>query len=356
MKSRAPRGKSALFAVAALLLGAAGGAYWLTLESPAPAPIAVQPRLHAVVGLGYLEPVSSVIKLGAPGNPDSSRIANLLVNDGDEVETAQVLAVLDTAEKLQAQLEQSQAQVALKRLLLEKQRHEVRSSIRSRRSALERARAELESARREFARQEVLKERGVATEATLEKRRRDLDTAEATVREMEAALERIETKSQLDVRPEGTLVDVAVTEQELAAAEADLKVARATLDQAIIRAPFKGRILGLKARVGERIGNDGLLELGDTSRMRAVIEVYQTDVSRIRPEQSVELKADALPTPLIGRVERVGAAVRRQTVVNNDPASATDARVVEVFVALDPAASLVVRSLSRLQVQAVFAP
>jgi HlyD family secretion protein len=47
--------------------------------------------------------------------------------------------------------------------------------------------------------------------------------------------------------------------------------------------------------------------------------------------------------------------VKRQSIINNDPATDTDARVIEVRIALDAASSQRVASLSRLQVRARFA-
>lgn len=338
-------------------LGLAAGVVWLSVPAQKPTPRAnindpATPRAPAaVVGLGYLEPSTTVIKLGAPGNPDASRISSLLVSEGQWVETGQPLAIMDTADRLKAQVAASEAQVELRRLMLERQRREIAYSIQSRRSALDRARAEIEQNQAEYDRQKSLVDRSFATVSNLEKKLRDLQTAQATKAEMEAALDRIEAKAP------GTnkSIDVAITEQELLSAQADLAVAKASLEQAIVRAPFGGRVLGLKARAGERIGNDGVLELGATDRMRAVVEVYQTDIGRVQTGQVVEIRADAIPGVLEGRVEHVGDAVVRQTVINNDPATSTDARVVQVYIALAKADSERVAKLSRLQVRGVFA-
>lgn len=325
-------------------------------RKPASVAVAVPVRPPAVVGLGSLEPSSTVIKIGAPGSADALKISTLMVAEGDEVETGQALAVLDTADKLAAQVAASEAQLKLKRLMLEKQRVEIASATTARRSALERARAEMEATKADFDRQKTLLDRGVATVLTLEKRRREWLQAEANVREMEAALKRIEVRAPSSTDTPGSLIDIAVTEQEMAAAAADLQVTRASLELTTIRAPFKGRILTIYTRPGARIGTDGVLEMGTTQSMRAVVEVYQSDIGRVSVGQRVTVKADMLSAPLEGTVERLGASVKRQSVVNNDPATATDARVVEVFVGFDAATSRQIASLSRLQVQAVFIP
>jgi HlyD family secretion protein len=350
------RRRNALLILALLGSAVIASSYYIFLRpSPQPNALTTEGRPPAVVGLGYIEPSSTVIKIGAPGSPDALRIGTLNVVEGDEVEAGQVLATLDTAYKLAAQVRQSEAQAQLKRLILDRQRREVAYTVASRRAAIERARAALDSARAEHERQLALVDRSVATLSNLEKKRMEFLTAQATVREMEAALERIEAEPRVPTRSaSGTVIDVAVAEQELTSAEAELDVALASLELATIRAPFKGRVLAVKARAGERIGSDGVLELGATQSMRAVIEVYQVDIGRVRVGQTVSIRTEVLPKPLTGAVERISPVVKRQGVVNNDPATATDARVIEVYVAFDEVASRTVAALSRLQVQGVF--
>lgn len=327
-----------------------------TSSAPPPQP-SVPSSSTAVVGLGYLEPESTVVTIGAPGGGEAARIAELKVVEGQDVQTGDVLAVLDSAAKLSAQVEAAQAQVILKKVLLQRQRLEIESTLNARRAALARARAELDTTQAEYRRQVDLAAQEYATVAVVESKRREFLAAQANVDEAQAALRRTESLAT-DARRRGkpTLIDVAVTEQELASAQAELKVAQASLEQGLVRAPFSGRVIELKTRPGARVGSEGVLDLGTTQRMRAVVEVYQSDIDRVHAGQVVELRADVFNRPLSGRVERIGIAVKRQTVVNNDPATSTDARVIDVHVSLSPDASRLVSSLSRLQVRAVFRP
>lgn len=342
--------------VTACLLGVAGLGLQMTWHESSARPESEVPlSLPAVVGLGYLEPSSTVVRIGAQGGRDATRVASVQVAEGDEVKQGQLLAMLDTADRLAAEVSAATAQAGLKRLMLERQKLDLVSVTAARKAVLERARAELQMSRAEYERQRTLTAQSNASRAKFELASRNFLYAQASLDEAEAAWTRVQAVDPTPARAGGhTLLDIAVSEQELAVAEADLKVRQASLEEALIRAPFSGRVLTLHARAGERIGDDGLLEMGATDRMRAVIEVYQTDIGRVRLGQEVELRAAALDGPLSGRVERVGAAVERQTVVNNDPATATDARVVKVFVALDDTASHQVALLSRLQVQALF--
>ncbi len=139
--------------------------------------------------------------------------------------------------------------------------------------------------------------------------------------------------------------------RRVAVAEADLALARATLAVDTVRAPAAGRVLLLHARPGERIGSDGLLDLGRTDAMYAVAEVYETDVAAVRPGQRATVRSPALEEPLTGRVERVGLEVRKQAVLADDPSADVDARVVEVHVRLDDSERAA--ALSNLQVDIV---
>jgi HlyD family secretion protein len=344
-----PTQRRAWLAVPAIALAGALAWHFLPAPPPEPAPARI-PRPPSVVGLGWIEPASTILRIAAPGNPDASRIAALAVEEGTQVAPGHLLATLDNAARAAAQVALAEAQVALRQHQLARQGADHAQALASRTAALARAQSGLHLAEAEHARQRTLVATNAASRAAYDRAAHDLATAAAAVQESQAALARTQAA------PHGTPLDIAVATAELHAAQSDLSVAQAALEQAQIRAPIAGTVLALRARPGERIGTEGLLDLGDTTRMRAVVEVYQTDIARIRPGQPVALRADALDPPIAGTVERIGHAVRRQTVINADPATATDARVVEVQVALPPEAGARVARLSRLQVTAVFAP
>jgi HlyD family secretion protein len=120
--------------------------------------------------------------------------------------------------------------------------------------------------------------------------------------------------------------DVALA--SLARAEAELELSR-------IRAPIAGQVLEIHARGGERIESDGLLELGDTSVMYAIAEVYETEIGGVRVGQRAQVRSPALPGVLAGKVERVKLKIGKKDVLETDPVSDADARVVEVEILLD---------------------
>jgi HlyD family secretion protein len=80
--------------------------------------------------------------------------------------------------------------------------------------------------------------------------------------------------------------------------------------------------------------------MGDTDKMRAVAEVYETDIGRVTVGQSATITSRALPRPLTGIVMRIGNLVFKNDVLNIDPAARADARVVEVWIELDEPAMI----------------
>jgi len=135
---------------------------------------------------------------------------------------------------------------------------------------------------------------------------------------------------------------------------AHLSHARAELDRAHVRSPIDGRVLTVHAREGERVGEEGIVELGKTEHMFAIAEVYEDDIARVREGQRARVSSPALPAPLEGTVDRVHLKVAIQDALGTDPAARKDARVVEVEVRLDesePAAAL-----TNLQVEVEIEP
>ncbi len=155
---------------------------------------------------------------------------------------------------------------------------------------------------------------------------------------------------------EGAIADT-IYEAELLArdvARAQLRHAEAELVRSTVRAPVDGQVLKIHARTGERVGPDGILELGRTQEMYAIAEVYETDVRRIKVGQRARVSSPALEAPIEGVVERVGMKIGKLDALSTDPAARTDARVVEVEIRLDD--SEPVKGLTNLQVEVAIAP
>ncbi len=137
-------------------------------------------------------------------------------------------------------------------------------------------------------------------------------------------------------------------------ARASLARARADLALSTVHAPIEGQVLEIHAREGERVGPEGIAELGRTAAMYAVAEVYETDIGRVRVGQGARVRSPALPRELRGEVERIGLKIGKKDVLSTDPVADADARVVEVEIRLlEPELAA---ALTNLRVEVVIEP
>ena len=141
---------------------------------------------------------------------------------------------------------------------------------------------------------------------------------------------------------------------DLYIALADLAAAKARLELAVVRAPLRAQVLEIHAYPGERVGPEGIMELGRTDKMYAVAEVYETDITAVEVGQSAKIRLSAMDRELTGKVERISLKVGRLDVVGTDPIAKTDARVVEVFILLDD--SQAVSRYTNMQVKVEIQP
>jgi HlyD family secretion protein len=130
---------------------------------------------------------------------------------------------------------------------------------------------------------------------------------------------------------------------------AEIREARAELARAFVRSPIGGRVLYVHARPGERVGVDGIVELGNTNAMFAIAEVYEDDIGRVEVGQRARVTSPVFPGALEGSVEWIHLKVAKQDALGTDPAARKDARVVEVEIRLDD--SEAAARLTHLQVE-----
>jgi len=79
-----------------------------------------------------------------------------------------------------------------------------------------------------------------------------------------------------EVRP----VEVASAKAEISRTIAAAQQLKADLDPTYVKAPQNGVIFDIYTPAGEVVSNDGIVELGQINQMYAIVEVYQSDVSK----------------------------------------------------------------------------
>ncbi|MBW4445964.1 MAG: ABC exporter membrane fusion protein [Spirirestis rafaelensis WJT71-NPBG6] len=380
-------------------------------------PASIQPVVKTVTAMGRLEPKGEVAKLSAATANEGNRVDKLLVKEGDRVKAGQIIAIMDSRDRLQASLveAQKQVQVASSRLAqvkagakqgeigarqatVSRLQAELEGNRKTQQATINRLQAELQgqqqslqatvarvaaekrNAQADVQRYETLYKQGAISSQEVDKRRLSAETANQQLIESQATQTRtiatiqqqlveakanrdktiatlqqqlVEAKATLNQTAEVRPTDVATSQAEIESAQATVQKIKAQLEQAYIRAPKAGQILKINTRAGETVGNEGIVDLGQTDQMYAVAEVYQSDINKVRSGQRVRVTGDSLSGELQGTVDWVGMQVQRQNVINTDPSENIDAKVVEVHVQLNEASSQKAANLTNLQVKVV---
>lgn len=351
-------------------------------EETEAAPTVVE--LDAVVALGRIEPEGEVIRLSVPNAADS-RVNEIRVAEGDRVEARQVIAVLQGAERRQADLQaayalvkQRQAELAqlqngsVKLASIEAQQAKIQrlsaqltTQTRQRQADVELARANLREAEVNYQRYQELAAVGAESRSQLDIARRDYETTQAALAQKMAALGEIETtvRSQI-IEEQARLVELRQTTPEaIAIAQAQLEQAQmqvaqrqADLDDVMVRAPVAGQILKINTQVGEQVNTqEGIVELAQTNQMMVLAEVYETDIRQVNLGQAVTVTSEYGGTAqeLTGTVDQIGLQIGTASFGEGeaDPTQDVNARVVTVKVRLDSEASETVAALTGMQVR-----
>lgn len=375
--------------------------------TPSPGSTPIAP--NAVSALGRLEPQGELISLAAPSTVQGARVAQMMVAEGDEVRQGQVIAVMDNRQRLEAALAQAEAGVRVaeanlnkttvgqtgtvpaqqsevdrlevqlvgerktNQATLAKLEAELQGQDGSQAASVSRAAAEFRTAEDDFRRFQQLAQAGAISDSELGSRRLTMDSARERLNETRANQTRIvETQRQqinealaigqknvasLEEQIKQARTNLT-TDRESARAEVERAIAsvtqaKAELDLAFVRAPSAGQILKINTRAGETLETGkGIVELGQTSQMIVIAEVYESDIGKIKVGQSVDIisEGNSFSGELKGSVTQLGLKIGRKDVLSTDPAAAVDARVVEVKIRLDAADSKKVSGLTNSNV------
>ncbi|MFZ0409128.1 MAG: efflux RND transporter periplasmic adaptor subunit [Cyanobium sp.] len=313
--------------LALVLLAGLGARLWQQRQQQqAEARKAVPLLPRQVSALGRIEPLGGISKVSVPSSLSNDRVREILVKEGQEVRKGQPLAVLESLDTLESSVRKSEATIRV-----------AQSKLAGQDSVIARYRADLGQASAEARRAEQLFAAGATSANRVEKLQADETSAKAQLAEAIAS--------------KGTLAE------ELRESRAALDKDKAERAKATVLAPFAGTVFKVHAHAGDKVGEDGLLEMGDSSRMGVIAEVYQSDRPLITLGQKVSLSADGFKGRQVqGQVVEIAREVSRQTVFSGQAGENLDRRVLEVKIGLGPQESALASHLNYLQVNVLFAP
>ena len=269
--------------------------------SPISESISDIPSIEAVAALGQLSPSGEVRQLAAPITQfgTSPRIIDLLVKEGDFVLKGSVLAVFENREKLISELEKKN------KLLITNNK-------------------EISLKKDQIERYKLAVEKEAYSLVELSQREDEL------LKLQKQKINNLGDKNNIEI----------------------------DLFNSKLRSPIDGYILAINTRVGERPKNEGILEIGSSQNMEALIEVYESDIDRVFISQKVELSSEngGFKETLQGDVIRISPQVKQRKVLSTDPTGDADARIIEVLVKLDKSSMDLVKSFAGMKVIAIFLP
>ena len=370
-----------------LMVVALGGgmSYWYAARIKTPT-VEPEPTAKyvptAVTALGRLEPAGEVIKLSV-ANAQDSRVNKLYVKEGDRVEANQLIATLQGLDKKQVELiaakrnvtvfqrrldkvrfgEAKDAEITAQKANIARIQAQLRNESLDRQAAISDAEAEYSNAQTNYDRYQSLYEEGAVSKSQKDDRTEAYQRAQARLNQAKARYSNTIDTLQKQIEQERSVlnqlgevrpVDLAEAQAEVDYAIAQVEQIESELEDYYVRVPIDGQILKINTLVGEQVNTGkGIVELGRTDRMYAIAEVYETDVGMVEVGDRAEVVSEhgGFAGKLKGTIDHVGLQIKKQDILESDPAASKDARVVEVKVRLDPEDSEKVAALTNLQVR-----
>ncbi len=339
------------------------------------------PEIKTVTALGRIEPEGEVIKLSAPVSGEGSRVEKILIQEGDMVKVGQAIAILDNSDRLQAELTEAKAEVRIiqskiaqiqagvkqgeitaQKAIIDRLAVESQGDIDTQKATLEKLQAELLNAESENKRYQELYTEGAISASQRDSKSLNVETAKKSLEAAQSQLKKLELSSQqrkkeasatLDQISEVRKVDVEAAIAELNRAEVLVKKATINLQKAYVKSPQNGQVFEIHTHPGELITNNGIADIGKTSQMYVIAEVYESDITKILQGKQVRIVGDIFPQELQGKVERIGLQVSKQNLTNTDPSSNIDNRIVKVHIRLNTASSQQAAKFTNMQVKVI---
>jgi HlyD family secretion protein len=199
-----------------------------------------------------------------------------------------------------------------------------------------------------------------ATAATLGELRVNLENAERELRRVDALWDKglvaEQARDQARMAVDGLRARQALAREQVAAADARVRVAQQDLDNCTVRAPFGGIVVSKDAQRGEMVSpvsagggftRTGIATIVDMSSLEIEVDVNESYIARVKAGQPVTAVLDAYPDwqvpakvrTVIPTADRQKATVKvRATFDRLDPRILPDMGVKVTFLGDEPSA------------------
>jgi membrane fusion protein (multidrug efflux system) len=232
---------------------------------------------------GVVVPISAEVK---------GQVTKVLVDDNQYVKKGDVLLELfpdDFSRVVQSK------ESSLSRLTAEKQ--ELQATIKAKTMGLARVRADMDAASTD----QALAEKDLARASELRKKevisQSQYDQAEARYKASSARREAARAAvAETEAAIEALTAQLTTQAYKIREAEASAGLAKLDLNRTVVTAPFSGRIAKKNVDVGKYIQQgQPLMSIVDDSSLWIVANYKETQISHMKPGQTVDITIDAYP-------------------------------------------------------------
>ena len=316
---------------------------------------------NTIAAPGVVEAISEEIEVGAE---ISGKLKQVLVEEGGQVVRGQTIAILENSEfeaqvfaaKAQIETLRRQKETSEARILqakTERTRTENGARPEERREAwqtYEQTLPNVEQASREVERREKLYASGDVSREELERAKRDLETAQKRSNSAREKYNVVNADARKDDLQKADAAILLAENQKneydalIREAEARVKTAQANLDKTIVRSPITGIILRKRLKDGESVSTDnatGIVTIADVSALRVRVDLDETDVAKVRENQTSYVTADAFgDRKFAAKVVKIGRILGRKNFRTMRPTEKVDTKILEVLLELEKGQSL----------------
>jgi HlyD family secretion protein len=271
-------------------------------------------------------------------------VADVLVSEGDAVESGQALAGLDTASlerdlaSNQASLQSAKADLARTEAQQNVDRLDTDSSLVTAQDAVANAEASLADAQKTLETTQRLVAAGAASQNELTTAKNTYNTASRTLDQARLTLQSAQTK-------QGSFGDLSEAQRASASAQiAQLETTIANLqeqiDEATLKAPFAGTVTDIGFKAGDQIAQTsvtGTLQLVDTSSLYVAANFDENRALELKPGQAAVITPDADTSQTLEATVRRVSKVATRTGTSGAAQIEVDLDLVEAAMQTDVA-------------------
>lgn len=260
------------------------------------------------------------------------------VSDGDQVQAGDVLLQLDDrmqrTEELLREAEVAVAEAELERLVNGARAEERRESAAKHRALI----AQINGAKKRLDRAIGLLATNSISQQQVDDHVVEAETLEHQIAAAQAHLELLEAPARED--------EVHRANARIAAARAQLELARAQREKMVLRAPAAGTVLEVFAQLGELVGPESdqpAIVFADASRLFVRAFVEELDAPRIQSGMVASVTADGLAGRAFGgRIVKIAPRMSKKQLMTDDPNEHFDTKVREVWLELESPLGLLI--------------